>query len=145
MSEFVHMCEFLTGGGVQMEKIPSRANNTLSRATAGHFFSSRAKSTYLPLTFNLARTIFFGPWAPISEALTYTVHIHYNICITLNFAYTLTIHIRCNIADQVQYNINGWLDKNKDPIQECVVELMANSKEPLVSSFFKDPDDGGAN
>jgi len=45
---------------------------------------------------------------------------------------------------KVQYNTNGWLDKNKDPIQECVVELMANSKEPLVSCFFKDPEDGGS-
>jgi len=42
----------------------------------------------------------------------------------------------------VQYNINGWLDKNKDPIQECVVQLMQESKEPLVSYFFKDPEDG---
>jgi len=49
-------------------------------------------------------------------------------------------------AGTVQYNINGWLDKNKDPIQECVVELMANSKEPLVSHFFKEPEEpeGGA-
>jgi myosin heavy subunit len=43
---------------------------------------------------------------------------------------------------QVQYNINGWLDKNKDPIQECVVQLMQESKEPLVSVLFKDPEDG---
>jgi len=46
-------------------------------------------------------------------------------------------------AGTVQYNINGWLDKNKDPIQDCVVELMANSKEQLVSSFFKEPEDEG--
>ena len=43
---------------------------------------------------------------------------------------------------QVQYNINGWLDKNKDPIQECVVQLMQESKEALVSLLFKDPEDG---
>jgi len=46
-------------------------------------------------------------------------------------------------AGTVQYNINGWLDKNKDPIQECVVELMANSKEPLVANFFKEPEEEG--
>jgi myosin heavy chain 6/7 len=46
-------------------------------------------------------------------------------------------------AGTVQYNINGWLDKNKDPIQECIVELMANSKEPLVAHFFKEPEDDG--
>ncbi|ESN99871.1 hypothetical protein HELRODRAFT_129847, partial [Helobdella robusta] len=44
-------------------------------------------------------------------------------------------------AGTVQYNCNGWLDKNKDPIQECVVELMQQSKEPLVSHFFKEPED----
>jgi len=44
----------------------------------------------------------------------------------------------------VAYNIQGWLDKNKDPIQECVVQLMADAKEPLVSLFFKDPEDGNA-
>jgi len=43
---------------------------------------------------------------------------------------------------QVQYNINGWLDKNKDPIQECVVQLMQESKEPLVSVLFKEPEEG---
>jgi len=43
----------------------------------------------------------------------------------------------------VQYNINGWLDKNKDPIQECVVQLMQESKEPLVAYFFRDPDAEG--
>jgi len=43
---------------------------------------------------------------------------------------------------QVAYNIQGWLDKNKDPIQECVVQLMAEAKEPLVSLFFKEPEEG---
>jgi myosin heavy subunit len=43
---------------------------------------------------------------------------------------------------QVPYNTNGWLDKNKDPINECVVQLMQSSKEPLVAAFFKEPEDG---
>jgi len=42
----------------------------------------------------------------------------------------------------VAYNIQGWLDKNKDPIQDCVVQLMAEAKEPLVSLFFKEPEEG---
>jgi hypothetical protein len=42
----------------------------------------------------------------------------------------------------VPYNTNGWLDKNKDPINECVVQLMQASKEPLVAAFFKEPEDG---
>jgi len=53
-------------------------------------------------------------------------------------------HKECKEIDdaQVAYNIQGWLDKNKDPIQECVVQLMAEAKEPLVSLFFKDPEEG---
>lgn len=43
---------------------------------------------------------------------------------------------------QVQYNTNGWLDKNKDPIQECIVELMQQSKEPLVALFFREAEEG---
>jgi len=53
-----------------------------------------------------------------------------------------TLHGGRRVYVQVQYNINGWLDKNKDPIQECVVQLMQESKEPLVSYFFKDPEEG---
>jgi len=44
-------------------------------------------------------------------------------------------------AGTVPYNTSGWLDKNKDPIQECIVILMQESKEPLVSSYFKDPEE----
>ena len=51
------------GEGYKWKKFPSRAKNILWRATAGHFFSSRAKYTYLPLTVNLSRTIFFRPRA----------------------------------------------------------------------------------
>ena len=50
--------------------------------------------------------------------------------------------IRYVVLFQVQYNINGWLDKNKDPIQECVIQLMQESKEPLVATFFREPEEG---
>ena len=52
------------------------------------------------------------------------------------------MHFNAQTIFQVAYNIQGWLDKNKDPIQECVIELMQNSKEALVSSFFKEPENG---
>ena len=42
---------------------------------------------------------------------------------------------------QVGYNIEGWLNKNKDPINDSVIQLLASSKEPLVSLFFSDPKD----
>lgn len=47
-------------------------------------------------------------------------------------------------AGTVQYNIAGWLDKNKDPINETVVQLLQASKEPLVSLFFAEPKDDAA-
>jgi myosin heavy subunit len=46
-------------------------------------------------------------------------------------------------AGTVGYNTNGWLDKNKDPINDTVVQLLQASKEPLVSQFFAEPADGG--
>ena len=41
---------------------------------------------------------------------------------------------------QVPYNITGWLEKNKDPLNETVVELLAHSKEALVQALFAPPD-----
>ena len=45
-------------------------------------------------------------------------------------------------AGTVGYNITGWLDKNKDPINETVVGLLQQSKEPLVVVFFAPPKEG---
>ena len=39
-------------------------------------------------------------------------------------------------AGTVGYNITGWLNKNKDPINDTVVQLLQTSKEPLVVVFF---------
>ncbi|XP_076459070.1 myosin heavy chain, striated muscle-like isoform X2 [Babylonia areolata] len=49
-------------------------------------------------------------------------------------------------AGSVPYNITGWLEKNKDPINETVVELLSHSKESLVQILFSTPDagEGGA-
>ncbi|MEH0879176.1 hypothetical protein V6M80_12715, partial [Enterococcus faecium] len=47
-------------------------------------------------------------------------------------------------AGSVPYNITGWLDKNKDPLNETVVELLSHSKEVLVQSLFAPPDAGEA-
>ncbi|XP_067673651.1 myosin heavy chain, striated muscle-like [Haliotis asinina] len=46
-------------------------------------------------------------------------------------------------AGTVPYNIGGWLEKNKDPINETIVELLKQSKEPLVQSLFT-PAEGDA-
>lgn len=39
-------------------------------------------------------------------------------------------------AGTVGYNITGWLDKNKDPINETVVGVLAASKDSLVQYLF---------
>jgi myosin heavy subunit len=39
-------------------------------------------------------------------------------------------------VQQVQYNTDGWLDKNKDPINETVVQLLQQAKEIMVAAFF---------
>ena len=46
-------------------------------------------------------------------------------------------------AGTVHYNINGWLNKNKDPINDCVIQLLAQAKEPMLASFFIDPEASG--
>merc|ERR1712223_1152335 len=35
-------------------------------------------------------------------------------------------------AGIVSYNITGWLEKNKDPVNDTVVEILKNSSDPLL-------------
>ncbi|BFZ03204.1 hypothetical protein BsWGS_06243 [Bradybaena similaris] len=46
-------------------------------------------------------------------------------------------------AGSVPYNITGWLEKNKDPLNETVVELLSHSKEALVGYLFQAPEGAG--
>uniref|UniRef100_A0A8B9LDS7 Myosin heavy chain, fast skeletal muscle n=1 Tax=Astyanax mexicanus TaxID=7994 RepID=A0A8B9LDS7_ASTMX len=39
-------------------------------------------------------------------------------------------------AGTVDYNINGWLDKNKDPLNDSVVQLYQKSSVKLLSSLY---------
>ncbi|XP_038654549.1 myosin-7-like [Scyliorhinus canicula] len=41
-------------------------------------------------------------------------------------------------AGVVPYNLNGWLDKNKDPLNETVVELFQQSSNELVAMLYQD-------
>jgi len=43
------------------------------------------------------------------------------------------------LFSQVPYNISGWLEKNKDPLNETVVAILCQSKEPLVQVLFVPP------
>ena len=47
-------------------------------------------------------------------------------------------------AGSVGYNTAGWLDKNKDPINDSVIQLLQASKEVLVATFFAEPKDDGS-
>ncbi|WKX96530.1 hypothetical protein Q1695_012733 [Nippostrongylus brasiliensis] len=44
-------------------------------------------------------------------------------------------------AGRVDYQANGWRVKNMDPLNENVVELLQQSKDPLVSEIWKDVSD----
>ena len=39
-------------------------------------------------------------------------------------------------AGTVDYNINGWLDKNKDPLNESVVQLYQKSSVKLLAHLY---------
>ncbi|XP_072168144.1 myosin-16-like isoform X1 [Diadema setosum] len=39
-------------------------------------------------------------------------------------------------AGTVDYNVENWLDKNKDPLNEAVVEIFRKSAEPLLAELF---------
>ncbi|PAA70003.1 hypothetical protein BOX15_Mlig001576g2 [Macrostomum lignano] len=46
-------------------------------------------------------------------------------------------------AGTVGYNITGWLERNKDPLNESVIEVLSASKEHMVATFFPPVSDGG--
>ncbi|KAJ1721948.1 class II myosin [Coemansia erecta] len=41
-------------------------------------------------------------------------------------------------ASQVEYSTHGWLEKNKDPLNENVTRLLGNSSEPFVAQLYAD-------
>ncbi|KNE73324.1 hypothetical protein AMAG_20747, partial [Allomyces macrogynus ATCC 38327] len=41
-------------------------------------------------------------------------------------------------AGKVEYKTSGWLDKNKDPLNENVTRLIANSSDKYLASLFAD-------
>ncbi|CAO3660687.1 unnamed protein product [Umbelopsis vinacea] len=41
-------------------------------------------------------------------------------------------------AADVQYSTKGWLDKNKDPLNEDVTRLLAQSSESYIATLFED-------
>ncbi|PKK63701.1 hypothetical protein RhiirC2_757866 [Rhizophagus irregularis] len=41
-------------------------------------------------------------------------------------------------AAKVEYTTSGWLNKNKDPLNENVTKLLAHSSQPYIASLFTD-------
>lgn len=46
--------------------------------------------------------------------------------------------ILSHYAGKVEYSTEGWLDKNKDPLNENITKLLANSSEKYVRDLFSD-------
>merc|ERR1712061_507850 len=42
-------------------------------------------------------------------------------------------------AGIVSYNVTGWLEKNKDPVNETVVEILKNGSNELMVHLWRDP------
>ncbi|KAJ1644397.1 class II myosin [Coemansia asiatica] len=47
-------------------------------------------------------------------------------------------------ASNVEYSTEGWLEKNKDPLNENVTRLLGNSSEPFVAQLYADYADSDA-
>merc|ERR1719376_74853 len=45
-------------------------------------------------------------------------------------------------AGTVGYNVTGWLFKNKDPVNEAVVNMMQETENPVVQIVFQEKDTG---
>ena len=41
-------------------------------------------------------------------------------------------------AATVSYNLTSWLEKNKDPLNDTIIELMKNGSNALLIECFKD-------
>jgi len=48
-------------------------------------------------------------------------------------------------AGKVEYDTTGWLDKNKDPLNEEITRMVANSPNKFVSNLFPDYQDSNSN
>ncbi len=45
-------------------------------------------------------------------------------------------------AGTVDYNVTGWLDKNKDPLNESVLQLYQKSSVKLLAAIYPAPVEG---
>lgn len=45
--------------------------------------------------------------------------------------------IICHYAGEVEYEISGFLEKNKDTINEIITDTLSKSSSPLISELFE--------
>lgn len=43
----------------------------------------------------------------------------------------------CHYAGQVTYDVEGFVEKNKDAVSNLITESLAKSKASLISSIYK--------
>ena len=69
---------------------------------------------------------------------------HFDVC---HYAGTVRLkkHVRARRSERkphnilkVSYNVHGWLNTNKDPISDSLIETLSNSSETFVSRMFAD-------
>lgn len=44
-------------------------------------------------------------------------------------------------AGEVEYNVEGWLSKNKDPLNDNLLSILSNSNNQMVANFFRKTED----
>ncbi|VDK20481.1 unnamed protein product [Anisakis simplex] len=45
-------------------------------------------------------------------------------------------------AGKVQYNIDGWVEKNKDAVERSGLDVLSESKKPILQALFPKPKNG---
>lgn len=53
-------------------------------------------------------------------------------------AVSIVSYLSFDFLPQVPYNTVGWLDKNKDPLNDNVVELFKKSSDAWLASIWQD-------
>ena len=46
--------------------------------------------------------------------------------------------MKVHYAGTVSYNVTGWLEKNKDPVNDTVVDIMKRSTSSLLVHIWRD-------
>ena len=55
------------------------------------------------------------------------------------------LFVVAHYAGDVEYNINAFLEKNKDTVNDIIIDTLALSKSPILSNLFsKDPSEVSA-